>query len=65
MTPTVFTVELHTPAAQVVEEMIGLNVHHLYVTDAAGVLVGVISALDVVRHLRTSPRLTWSSRRKF
>lgn len=54
MTPTVFTVKLHTPAAQVVKEMLGLNVHHLYVTDAAGVLVGVISALDVLRHLRPS-----------
>ncbi len=52
MTPTVFAVGLHAPAAQVIEEMLGLKVHRLFVTDADGVLVGVISALDVLRHLR-------------
>jgi predicted transcriptional regulator len=32
--------------------MLGLKVHRLFVVDAAGVLVGVISALDVLRHLQ-------------
>jgi hypothetical protein len=36
----------------VVEDLLTLKVHRLFVTDAAGVLVGVISALDVVRRLR-------------
>jgi CBS domain-containing protein len=52
MTPTVFSVGLHTPAVRVIEEMLGLNIHRLFVTDGGGVLVGVISALDVLRHLR-------------
>jgi hypothetical protein len=30
---------------------VGLKVHRVFVVDASGVLVGVISALDVLRHL--------------
>jgi predicted transcriptional regulator len=51
MTPAVFCVSLDTSAASVVEQMCDLNVHRLFVTDENGVLVGVISAMDVVRHL--------------
>jgi CBS domain-containing protein len=35
----------------VVEDMLGLKVHRLFVVDGNGILVGVISALDVLRHL--------------
>jgi len=52
MTPVVFSVTPHTPAAKVVEDMLALKVHRLFVVDPAGVLVGVISALDVLRYLR-------------
>jgi CBS domain-containing protein len=52
MTPAVFSVSLDAPAARVVEDMLALKVHRLFVIDAAGVLVGVISALDVLRRLR-------------
>ena len=52
MTPVVFSVTPHTPAAKVVEDMLALKVHRLFVVDPDGVLVGVISALDVLRHLR-------------
>jgi CBS-domain-containing membrane protein len=52
MTPAVFSVAPETPAAKVVEELLALKVHRLFVVDAAGVLVGVVSALDVLRHLR-------------
>jgi CBS domain-containing protein len=52
MTPTVFSVAPETPAATVVEQMLTLKVHHLFVVDRAGVLVGVISALDVLSGLR-------------
>jgi CBS domain-containing protein len=31
--------------------MVALKVHRLFVVDADGVLVGVISALDVLRHM--------------
>jgi CBS domain-containing protein len=52
MTPGVFAVTLDTPAASVVEQMIALHVHQLFVVDNDGLLVGVISTLDVLRHLR-------------
>src|SRR5262249_34700789 len=54
MTPAVFCVAPDAPASRVVEEMLALKVHQLYVVDDDGVLVGVISALDVLRHL-TAP----------
>jgi CBS domain-containing protein len=52
MTPTVFAVRPDTPAARVVADLLTLKVHRLFVTDAGGVLVGVISAVDVLRRLR-------------
>lgn len=51
MTPVVFSVALSTTAAKVVEQMCELNVHRLFVVDRNGILVGVISALDILRHL--------------
>jgi CBS-domain-containing membrane protein len=52
MTPAVFSVTPETPASKVVEQVLALKVHRLFVVDRAGVLIGVISALDVLRHLR-------------
>jgi CBS domain-containing protein len=52
MTPVVFTIDLDTPANRVVEYMLAMKVHHLFVVDEDNCLVGVVSALDVVRHLR-------------
>jgi CBS domain-containing protein len=52
MTPAVFAVAPETPAAGVVAELLRLKVHHVFVVDAQGVLVGVISANDVLRGLR-------------
>ena len=52
MTPVVFTVGLTTPAGKVVEQMLTLKVHRLFVVDEDLALVGVISALDVFRHLQ-------------
>lgn len=51
MTPAVFAVPTDTPARSVVAQLLALNVHHLFVTDAGGVLVGVISSQDVLRKL--------------
>jgi predicted transcriptional regulator len=51
MTPTVFAVGVHTPAADVVRDMLRSRVHHLFVTDDVGAIVGVISTCDVLRHL--------------
>jgi CBS domain-containing protein len=51
MTPAVFSVKPDTPALQVAEQLVELNVHRLFVVDDDGVLVGVITALDLLRHL--------------
>ena len=51
MTPAVFAIPPDAPPAQVVRDMVALKVHRLFVVDRAGVLVGVISALDVLRRL--------------
>ena len=51
MTPAVFSVTPESPAARVVEEMLALGVHRLFVVDQGGVLVGVISTIDILRKL--------------
>jgi CBS domain-containing protein len=51
MTPVVFSVAPNAPAYQVIEHMLALKVHRLFVVDRSGALVGVISVLDVLRHL--------------
>ena len=55
MTPTVFTVRLDAPSARVVEDMLALRVHRLFVVDDGGVLVGVVTATDVLRRLEAMP----------
>jgi CBS domain-containing protein len=52
MTPAVFAVAPDTPVSRVVNDMVGLHVHRLFVVDADGVLVGVISAMDMIKHLK-------------
>jgi CBS domain-containing protein len=52
MTPAVFSVGPETPADKVVEQMLALKVHRLYVVEDDGTLVGVISVLDILRHMR-------------
>jgi CBS-domain-containing membrane protein len=52
MTPIVFSVRQDTSAGKVIEDLLGLKVHRLFVVDETGVLVGVVSALDVLRQLR-------------
>jgi CBS domain-containing protein len=51
MTPAIFSVVPHAPARKVVEEMVALRVHRLFVVDPSGVLVGIISAFDILRRL--------------
>lgn len=52
MTPAIFSVTPKTHVAVVIEEMLRLHVHHLFVVDTDGTLIGVISALDVLRHMK-------------
>jgi CBS domain-containing protein len=51
MTPVVFSVAPQTTARSVVNQLLALHIHRLFVVDEAGVLVGVISAVDVLRQL--------------
>jgi CBS domain-containing protein len=51
MTPVVYSVARTTPADTVVDAMLSLGVHRLFVTDEDGEIVGVISTLDILRHL--------------
>ena len=52
MTPAVFAVSPDTPIKRVVSDMVGLHVHRLFVVDEAGVLVGVISTMDLLKNLK-------------
>jgi CBS domain-containing protein len=51
MTPVVFSVPPDASARRIIEDLVGWKVHRLFVVDDSGVLVGVISALDVLRRL--------------
>jgi CBS domain-containing protein len=51
MTPMVFAVSPSASARRVVSDMVGLKVHRLFVVDRDGVLVGIISSLDVLKHI--------------
>jgi CBS domain-containing protein len=57
MTPVVFSVAPETPANQVIGDMLAHQVHHLFVVGGGGVLLGIISTVDVLRrlHLEQSP----------
>jgi CBS domain-containing protein len=52
MTPAVISIPTDTPVVDVVAKMLALKVHRIFVVDKTGVLVGVISAHDVLRCLR-------------
>jgi CBS domain-containing protein len=51
MTPVVFSVTPDAAAGRVIRDMLAWKVHRVFVVDPSGVLVGVISALDVLRYL--------------
>jgi CBS domain-containing protein len=51
MTPVVFSVAPDASAAEVVKQMLDWKVQHLFVIDQTGVLIGVISSLDVLKRL--------------
>lgn len=54
MTPVALSVNLDATLAEVCRTMLARNVHQLFVIDPDGTLVGVISALDVLRCLTES-----------
>jgi CBS domain-containing protein len=52
MTPVVLGVSLNDSARKVITQMVDKKVHRLFVVDGSDVLVGVISALDVLRRIQ-------------
>jgi CBS domain-containing protein len=52
MSPFVLVVDPTTPADAVARQMVAFRVHRLFVIDGNGVLVGVISALDLLRRMQ-------------
>jgi CBS domain-containing protein len=52
MTPAVFSVPQSATPDLVIREMVTLKVHRLFVVDRDGVLVGVITSLDILRRLQ-------------
>jgi CBS domain-containing protein len=52
ITPTVVSIRPDDHAWEVIAKMAAFKVHRLFVVDRTGVLVGVISAFDIVRKLR-------------
>ena len=52
MTPLVYAVSPRTAAATVIDQMLELGVHRLYVVDPNDRLLGVVTAIDVMRSAR-------------
>lgn len=52
MTPAVFTIRVETPVASVIEQLLEVGIHHLFVIDPSGIVVGVISPIDVLKKLK-------------
>lgn len=51
MTPTVHAMPADARPIRVVREMLNRGVHRMFIVDRGGVLIGVVSAIDVLRHL--------------
>jgi len=50
MTPFVILAAPETPAEEAARQMVSCKVHRLFVVDNDGILVGVLSAMDLLRH---------------
>jgi len=51
MTPAIFSVRADAPARQVVEQLVTMSIHRVYVVDERDAIVGVVSPLEVLRKL--------------
>lgn len=52
MTPLVFSVGPDAPITVLIEEILTRKVHRMFVVDTAGCLAGVISTLDILKHVQ-------------
>jgi CBS domain-containing protein len=55
MNPVIFSVATDASAEAVIDTLLTLGVHRLFVTEDDGTVVGVISSTDVLRHLCRAP----------
>lgn len=51
MTPVIFSVTPESSARKVMREIVNLQIHRVFVVDRAGVLVGIVSSIDVLKGL--------------
>ena len=51
MTPVIFSVTPDTPADEVIQVMLTRKIHRVFVVDRHGVLIGIISPIDIMRKL--------------
>jgi CBS domain-containing protein len=56
MTPFVILAAPETPAEEAARQMVTCKVHRLFVVGDGGGLIGVLSALDLLRHFGATPR---------
>lgn len=59
MTKVLYSVTPKTPAKTVIDAMLALGIHRLFVSDDSGKLLGVISSTDVLRHLHEPMTVTF------
>lgn len=59
MTRVLYSVTPETPAKTVIDAMLTLGVHRLFVSDDGGQTLGVISSTDILRHLREPLTVTF------
>jgi CBS-domain-containing membrane protein len=63
MTPTVFSIRACATVDEVIRDMTRSHVHHLFVTDEAGTMMGVVNACDILCHIHGKAQdLTTSAR---
>lgn len=49
MTPVIFSMKPDTPVIQIARRMIKYGIHHIFVRDRSGELVGIVSSFDLLR----------------
>jgi CBS-domain-containing membrane protein len=57
MTPIVLSVAPTTGAGKVIEQLLKQGVHRLFVVDEGGVLIGLVSTVDILKKIRPESEL--------
>lgn len=59
MTKVLYSVAPNTPARTVIDAMLAMGIHRMFVSDECGKLLGVVSSTDVLRHLHEPMTVTF------